>query len=369
MKIYVITRHSIINHGSILQAYATQKFFENLGYKCEIIDYVNSFEKFPNYVKSLLNINEKWNKDFIHRLIYKLVKYPSYYKGYFKFKKYRKKLLTLTNEMNSIEDLNRLDFKDSILCSGSDQLWGPLSNGSFDDAYFLNFGEKTPKFAYSSSIGRKVEFDDRIKGYLSAFNFITTREKTSTNYIKSFYSKEIATIYDPTLMLKNEFWEDFISNYKLNGEYILVYKIHDNPSFDLFIKKFSKEKKLKIRRIINSYEELLLRGKSEFLVSPHSFLTLIKNAKYILTDSFHCTQFSIIFNKKFLVFSPGVTNVRINDFLSDLNLQYRIIDNHDSDSTIIDEQINYNLINKKINDNREIYTKYIYQNLNKIKRN
>ena len=129
------------------------------------------------------------------------------------------------------------------------------------------------------------------------------------------------------------------------------------------------EKKLKIRRIINSYEELLLSGKSEFLVSPHRFLALIKNAKYVLTDSFHCTQFSIIFNKNFLVFSPGVTNVRINDFLSDLNLQYRIIDNHESDSTIIDEQIDYNIINKKINDNREIYTKYIYQNLNKIKRN
>ena len=78
MKVDVITRHAIGNYGSILQAYATQRVFEKIGYECDIIDYQREEEKGKNICDNLLKKSEKWNKNVITRLIYRTIQFLNY---------------------------------------------------------------------------------------------------------------------------------------------------------------------------------------------------------------------------------------------------------------------------------------------------
>lgn len=78
-KICVITRHAIVNYGSFLQTYATQEIFNRYGYDTTILDYVRYDEEYRNVTELLLKKSNKWNKNFLTRLIYRIVQWPDHY--------------------------------------------------------------------------------------------------------------------------------------------------------------------------------------------------------------------------------------------------------------------------------------------------
>lgn len=364
-EILIITRHAVVNHGSILQSIATLYFFEKLGYHSKIIDYQRTDENYPNIIDTQLQNNSTWNKNFFTRTIYKIIKSFSLKKSLKVFRKYQNKYLNLTDKISSNDDFRKIDYSDKILCAGSDQLWGPTMCGELDENYFLGFSDIKNKFSFSSSIGRDIVLDDNLKKLLEDFAFVTVRERTAEHYLRNIGIDNVKTILDPTLMIEPKFWYDKANEIDINDEYILVYKLHNSKEFEEYIKVMSKKKNLKIRRIVNSYDDYLLTGKLEFLVDPYRFLSLIKNAKYVLTDSFHCVQFSVIFQKKFKVYLPSITGSRINDFLNRFGLEDRKISdltNYDS----IDNEITYNEIHNKLEVDRKEFTDYIDLNLRRM---
>lgn len=349
-QIKIITRHAIVNHGSLLQSIASIEFFNNLGYSSQIIDYVRRDETYPEITKTFLSQNPQWNR-FGKRFLYKIIKGPSFFVGQKKFRKYRKELLPLSKPYDDITITDKFEADNgTIICAGSDQLWGPVVSGKLDTNYFLGFAKGYKKISFSSSIGRNVQIDDDILRLLNEFDLITVREKSAKNLlIASGVNCEPLTIMDPTMLVSPNYWNDRASDV-INEDYILVYKLHKSADFDKYILNFAKEKKLKIRRIINSFDDYFGEGKKEFLIHPYRFLSLIKNAKYIITDSFHCVQFSVIFKKEFLVKVPDKTGSRIIDFLNMFGLKKRIIDfNSEND---IDDNINYDLVHEKISIER-----------------
>lgn len=78
-KICFITRHAIVNYGSFLQTYATQKLFEDYGYNAEVLDYVREDEEYHNVTELLLKKSKKWNRNTFTRLIYRIVQWPDHY--------------------------------------------------------------------------------------------------------------------------------------------------------------------------------------------------------------------------------------------------------------------------------------------------
>lgn len=361
----VVTRFNIINHGSILQTLATQLFFNELGFKTEILNYINKKEKFPRILKETLKLNNDWNNNVIKKMIYYIVKYPTGFISHIKFSKYRKQLLNLTKEYNSIDELSKEDFTNTILCAGSDQLWGPIIDGNLDPVYFCAFS-KTKKIAFASSIGRSIAFEDEYIGYLKDFSFITTREETASTYFLKSGIANCSRIYDPTLMIDEEYWYNFASLKKEKNKYILLYKIHNNPDFEKYVKEISKKKKIKVIRITNSLEDIFMYGKAKVNIKPQEFLSLIRDAEYILTDSFHCTLFSLVFKKKFVTISPGKTSVRISDFLSEFNLEHHLVDAN-SIEKFLDENIDYKKVFSTIYSNRKKYKDLVLKNMEKLK--
>ena len=311
MKVDIITRHSVPNYGSLLQSYATQKVIEEMGFESEIINYTRYEERYKNLVNTLIK-GKKWNKNIITRTIYKMIQKPNYTKMYRKFEKYRKNFLKESRlEYGSLQELKDNVPEADVYCSGSDQIWGKIGTVEYDEAYFLKFIEDRTKrcIAYSSSFGKEEidgSLEKNIKKLLENYSDILVREDTAKSILKKHGIENVEQVLDPTLLLNKEQWSNLARKVKnKQKKYILVYQLHDNKSFDKYAKEFSKKTGLKLLRISPSIYHITRSGKLIYLPNQYEFLSLFQNAEYVLTDSFHATVFSIIFNRKFVDILPG----------------------------------------------------------------
>ena len=144
-KICFITRHAIVNYGSFLQTYATQKLFEDYGYNAEVLDYVREDEEYHNVTELLLKKSKKWNRNTFTRLIYRIVQWPDHYICGRAFEKERAKYLNLSERItNLVADASKIPTAD-IYCTGSDQVWGEIAQDDVDPMYFLSFAPHDAK--------------------------------------------------------------------------------------------------------------------------------------------------------------------------------------------------------------------------------
>ena len=126
-------------------------------------------------------------------------------------------------------------------------------------------------------------------------------------------------------MLNKDTWSSYLPEVKMDKKYLLVYQLHnehDNANFDEAVKSIAKEKNLEIVRITYSYSDLKI-GKKIVLPQVFEFLSLIKNAEFIVTDSFHGTAFSINFNKQMAIIYPKKFSTRMDNILSLTGLSER----------------------------------------------
>ena len=358
MKVDIITRHSVPNYGSLLQSYATQKVIEEMGFESEIINYTRYEERYKNLVNTLIK-GKKWDKNIITRIIYKMIQEPNYTKMYRKFEKYRKNFLKESKlEYGNLQELKDNIPEADVYCSGSDQIWGKIGTVEYDEAYFLKFIEDRTKrcIAYSSSFGKEEidgSLEKNINKLLKNYSDILVREDTAKSILKKHGIENVEQVLDPTLLLNKEQWSNLANKVKnKQKKYILVYQLHDNKSFDKYAKEFSKKTGLKLLRISPSIYHITRSGKLIYLPNQYEFLSLFQNAEYVLTDSFHATVFSIIFNRKFVDILPGKTSTRITSILKLTGLQDRILTKYD-DFSFINKNIDFSECNTIIENERK----------------
>ena len=277
----------------------------------------------------------------------------------------RKKYLNLTEEYNTNEELKG-KFKNSILISGSDQLWGLMPNEKLDGNYYLNFGDNTNKYiSFSSSFGR-YDFEKKQLSYicdsLLKYESITVREKSAVSFLKknNFQSK---LILDPTLIVNKDIWLKMAKECN-EKNYVLVYKLRQDKYLNLMSEIIAKEKNLKIIYVTNTIFNNNKNGKNYINKNINVVLGLFKSASYVVTDSFHATVFSVIFEKNFYTHLPGKTNSRIVDFLEMLNLSNRIFDEKLNINDY--ESIDYEYVNK-ILESKQSESIQILKNMFNIK--
>lgn len=357
MKIDIITRHSVPNYGSLLQSYATQKAIEKLGHESEIINYTRYEERYENLAKSLVK-GKKWDKNAVLRLIYKLIQTPNYSRMYKKFAEYRKGFLNETKlEYGNIQELEQNIPEADVYCSGSDQIWGKIGTENYDEAYFLEFAKEKKCIAYASSFGKtelNEELEQNLERLLRKYKRILVREDSAEKLLQDREFNNVKQVLDPTLLLSRQEWCELAkkSEKELPEKYILIYQLHDNKEFDKYAKMFAKSRNLKLLRISPSLYHFTRSGKLVYLPTQFEFLRYFENAEYILTDSFHATVFSIIFNKQFLDILPSnKTGTRIESILRLFEIDTRILSNYE-DMTLIDKNIVWDNVNKRLEEER-----------------
>lgn len=349
----------IYNYGGFLQEMALQDIIKSLGYECEIIDYDASEELNTFSLKrGINNFTFEKVKDKLHKG--KKVPISSAVSDSIaarknKFDEYRINKMTLSKKMNAA-DLHRPDLPYDQLVCGSDQIWNPDYN---IPAFFLNFGRNDcHKIIYAASIGKDhlSKHENKIYKKLLEFpDYVSVREESAQKIISGLTAKRVELVLDPTLLPRNEYWEEKANDSSLRYKnYIFCYFLNLTEEKVKSVNDFAKKISCDIITIPYLHNEAekyssQFSGKLVSAIDPADFLNLIRNAEVVLTDSFHATVFSIIFQKDFWCFGRNAgsysMNTRLYTLLGYVGMQERMIDPENLQNKNRNNPINIDLHN------------------------
>lgn len=342
----VITFHNYDNYGAILQSYGLQVKLKEMGFEPEIIDY--NCEYISNPFR-LVNLKEKG----LFNYIYGAIGHICYIPRRRKCQEFRRKHMRYSapvpkGSMSIVSD------KYDLYIAGSDQIWDyKLTN--FDTAYFLDFvddGKK--KYSYAASIGEHLP-PEKLRAEYSAllkrFDKILVRENYGADIVEELTGERPECVCDPTLLLSAEEWEPFVKTPKKKSKYILVYQLGINTEIVEFARRLAKKTGYRIVYIPFPLVGLL-KCSCKIAIGPSEWLGLFKNAKYVVSDSFHGVVFSLLFNRPFFTMVNGHhTNKRVEQLLKTVGLSHRVID-HVSDEELV-SPIDFTYANQQIEKMRE----------------
>lgn len=353
MKVAVITRHGISNYGSLLQTIATQQVIEQLGHSCVIIDYIREDETYIQHEMTLLKRKPTWYNNPIKRMIYLFLRLPESVFAGIKFEKAQKKYLKLTSRYTTLEQLSHNTPSADIYMTGSDQVWGLVENGTYDSTYCLDFTNEK-KIAYAASFGH-ANMDDQTKSYykklLSQYAHIAVREDSAVKILKDI-GLEATQVLDPTLLMDKSYWNRYLSDVG-KKDYLLIYQLHNDKKLGKYAEEVAKEKGLDLIRISASFHQIVREGTFKYIPEIGEFLSYIKNARCMITDSFHGTAFAINFNTPFIEILPNNnTGSRNMSILKLTKLTDRILKDFD-DIDMIDRSVDFSYANNVLASERE----------------
>lgn len=361
MKVSFITRHNIINYGSVLQTIALQKMIERFGYQAEVIDYIRTDEDFRNIAKVLASRNAKCQKSCLFKMFFIIGKSLEFQIAGKKFEQIRNRYLKVSKRYSTLKELRENPPEADIYMTGSDQVWGGIGEDRYDSAFFLDFGDSTKKrLSYAASFGRTDMSEDILKIYselLKKYSVISVREESARQIlINQGYSKTIQVL-DPTLLLTSKEWDNIVtieaSRFKKPASpYILVYQRRPNKEIDRYAEGLSKHSGYPVYRITADFHQGIRGGKMIFLPNMHEFIDWIKNAEFLVTDSFHGTAFAINYNVDFVDILPSGTATRNLSILSFMGLSNRVVKD-ETDFSFIKEKIDYSKVNEVLDTERQ----------------
>lgn len=294
--------HKALNYGAVMQAYALGRVCKELGFDVKMI-------------------NLEWNDFLLLRL-----------KKSWHFKRFRAKYLPVdTNRrLRKLGDfyLNE-DLEADFCIVGSDQVWNLDITGDMYPAFFLDFVKRGKKISYAASFGSdnwlwKGKQQDEIKNCLESFEAVSVREGRGVNICRQVFAVEATHVLDPTLLLND--YSAIIGQKDQTGDELISYKfIKDNSYYDL-LNAIKIELGLKRVKELSSMKPRFYKNICfPVQISVENWLKSIRDASFIVTDSFHGVSFCIIFEKQF-IYIPGLAERanRIMDLLALLGLESRM---------------------------------------------
>lgn len=370
-RIGIITIVKVNNYGAELQAYATQRKLNLMGYDAEVIDYlyyrnpghISESESRPFYPYPLKNrVKELGLKviDMFGRLRRtdmgkrRDANFAKFHRQYSRFsgRQYRRHSELFGNPPAY-----------DVYCVGSDQVWNPRCYTNLD-AYFLDFApEGKRRFSYGSSFGVK-EIPENAKEayarYLSRIDCLSVRESTGIDIVKRLTGREARLVADPTLLLSREEWmavAELVGG--LPERYVLVYELHSTPYLMDVAREVARQRGCKIVRICKDARSGS-SGNGDAVVDvtdagPSQFIYLFDKASAVVTNSFHGTAFSVNFRKElFCVLSATATNNgRQESLLRRLGLEDRLLYDNERHDVAALAPIDYESAGRKLDALRE----------------
>lgn len=365
------------NYGGMLQAYATVSLFEKLGLDYELIRYDKS-HSLSFKIKALPRIfNGIFLNDKIEALKKKIgkKKHPEFAKNdairmqaFHDFSS--EKFIKLAPISVGYKRLCADSRKYSAVVTGSDQLWSPAGlSTNFFNLMFVD--DNVRKISYASSFGvSDIPWyqKKRTKQYLNRLDYISMRENRGAEMVKELTGRDVPVVVDPVMMFTASEWDKLIPEKQVtDGDYIFAYFLGDNQEFRRAVKSLSKQTGLKIiaLRHMDQYvpadEEF--GDEAPYDVGPAEFLNILRDARYVCTDSFHGSVFSILYHKNFMVFnrysdeSKHSKNSRIDTLCANLGLNDRRYGTDLTDK--IQSPIDYEEVDRRVEKLREAAFEYL----------
>ena len=375
MKIGIITFHFAHNQGAVLQCYALQKFLKKLGHDAEVIDYCPSYHtnRYSSKRNPFIMASDTLKKNEnlkIQKRLYKAAR--SFAKGIYisvtgvyklrekKFGDFAKRNFNLSRKYKTLKELQKNPPECDVYISGSDQLWNPeLVNNGFDGAYFLDFGaDDVKRITYAVSLKEHytLEEKDEIQMYCKNIDVISSREKSET--LDDLLGENYTVCIDPTLLLEKEDFADAENEIEEKEPYIFVYGFETTSNIVEAVNVISKETGF---RVVNGSPDRIKLVNVTNLCNygPGEFLSYMKNADFVITNSFHGTAFSLIYNKKFVTVAHTTRGRRMTELLAKVGLSDRIW----ADCCDWKKEIDYMAAEQKIKELKNYAAEYLAKSL------
>lgn len=345
------------NYGSALQTFALQTAINRLdGWSSIVIDYCPEILKDKDPLNPIQNM---WDTDPTSRQMCEM-SLPAIRVNYQKFLSFYEQYYQKTSQKYTFENFSSIktDLQiDGYVC-GSDTIFCTEEFG-FDDGFFANYDcMKEHSISYAASFGDDCFEGEKLRQLfvkLENFKTILLRESTLISKIRAHVKVPVEEVLDPTLLLEEERYLQIAEKRLESDQYLLLYVRRYNRQMEAFAEKLARENGWKIieisLRATNAQKHRMF-----YEAGVEEFLSLVKHAEHVVTNSFHGAIFSIIFQKEFHIFSREQCNIKINELLLKLGIKGRQMVSGQEEIVPID----YELVQRKLQIERR-------QSLQKLK--
>ena len=306
MTVAILTITDGANYGNRLQNYALQETIKNLGFEVETIKRKTFRDKtgIARVIELVKMVVKRcFGKNYNYYYEQRRKKFSAFNDKYIKFS------TEVIGNNIALEGLN--DKFDYFVC-GSDQVWNariPIVKEDLSN-YLASFASGEKRIAYAASFGTSdIPEEDSVlfKKQLELFKAIGLRETDGLNIVQRLTGRmDAEVVLDPTMLLSAEEWSRIAkrpSFVKENAPYIVTYFLGGrNQNITEYVTCLANKSRCDVYNLENEFRADDIDDINVYKADPQEFVWLIKNAEYVLTDSFHATVFSILFHKKFRVF-------------------------------------------------------------------
>lgn len=317
------------NYGSALQSWSLHQIINKLGagrWRAVLVDYCPDVLMDKDPLNPFKNM---WDKDEETRKMCELMmpaikenykKFDHFYHKQFK-RTLRKYTSTNFNEINNDEKL------DGFVC-GSDTIFCPDEFG-FDDGYYANYQcMQKRSVAYAASFGDSHFTEDTyrlLNQYLQNFNAIGLRENLMISYVSEYIPVPVQAVIDPTLLLDSKDYDEITARCLEKERYLLLYSRRYNPVMEAYAERLAEKNNWKIVEISLRATNSEKKNRRMFYeAGVEEFLSLIKHAEFVITNSFHGVIFSVQYKRPFYVFSREQCDTKITELLKLFGLTDRL---------------------------------------------
>lgn len=329
----LLTMCNVMNYGSALVAYSANQIIKELGYSTVFINKeLNTFDTSSNNISS----------DFA------------------------KRTANLTRFFKHDEDCSELnDIADAfVVCS--DTMWWDTEL-ALDWAYLDFVNAKNKKISFCTSFGHPEpvmnnRMKDKRRYLLNRFDALSTREESGVRNLKEIFNVESTHLFDPTLIAEKKIFDDLASKSSLNKKnYMFAYLLDLTEEKEKVALHIAKSLGLELKLISN----MRYHGRSKLVdeknISIEDFVYYCKNADFILTDSFHGSCFSIIYQKPFISLVNSWRGQARYKIFEDMGLASQIIYDANKVFDINDFKFNidYSIAEKRLSDERNKALKWL----------
>lgn len=372
MKVGVITFHAARNHGAMLQAHALCRVISGLGHHVQLIDFRPDRQAAQAPAVEAAGVTVPWHSRILDLMKRRALSLPGHIRQRlvreWRFERFVSRQLPLTARCYRSDACFQTHplALDAFVC-GSDQIWNPYCQG-FEPAYFLSFADpaKARLVAYAPSFAEfrpGSEYDERIARLIERFHFLSARERDGQETIAELTGRAAEHVLDPTLLLDD--YSHVAVDSKARGDFIAAYSLQARPGMEALVAKAKEHFGLPA---VTLGAPLAAADHHAADIGPREWLGYLRQARFVCTDSFHGTAFSIVFRRQFLNVPHTHRNGRVAGLLEQLGLSHRQIKEPDAaDATAqLPQDIDYRPVGEMLQPLREASLEYLRRALAEI---
>ncbi len=338
MKISILTFSKETNFGANLQCYALCKTLQDMGHDVKIID-IQLPERKASCISRIIRLPEK-----------------------FFFNSFRKKHLDIfTRKYTSVNDLKCNPPKSDLFIVGSDQVWSPQLTKRLDPlVYFFSFlPDDARRISYAASFGTEVwnnqELTEEVKRLLQKFDVVSVREESGVKICRDVFGVEAIKVIDPTLLLPS--YDNLCGTYDGRKEtnHLVYFPFLRDDKEQAILADFAKSHGLKAVLLLSFRRSPGFTRK--MFVPLRQWLNSIRYARLVVSHSFHCMVFCILFHRHFITIPINGRGTRQRNLLTMLGMEDHICEDTDKLSDCLEKiyakKIDYMRVDGKIKVIRE----------------